>query len=187
MATDYDQLQLVAFSLGAEEYAVPVHSVEGIIKVQEPTKVPGSAAHVRGVMNLRGKVISIVDLRRRFDMEPLADESDARVLVVHHGQKNVGVLVDAVSEVLTLSASDLQPPPPEVGSEENRAIESICRVEERLVIIVDLGAILSDEDKPGREQAPSTAAPSAGPAEDAATDETQASHDADDAREPATV
>lgn len=145
---DYDQMQLVAFRLAAEEYAVPVQNVEGIIKLTEPTKVPGSPPFIRGVINLRGKVISILDLRRRFLMHPLRDESDARVLVVHHDGKNVGILVDEVSEVLTLDTSTIQPPPPEVVATESRAVEGLCNFDERLIIILDLGAVL-EEPAPG--------------------------------------
>lgn len=176
-ATDYNQLQLVAFRLAAEEYAVPVQNVEGIIKLTEPTLVPGAPYFIRGVINLRGKVISIFDLRRRFSMAPLDDESDARVLVVHHDGKNVGVLVDAVSEVLTLDGDAPQPPPAEVGAGESRTIEGICKVEDRLIIILDLGAVLADDGAdvvaPTSDQVRSAAAdaPVAQPAAVAAAEE----------------
>ena len=144
-ATDYNQLQLVAFTLGAEEYAVPVQSVEGIIKLSEPTKVPGAAAHIRGVMNLRGKVISVFDLRCRFGLPSLEDETDARVLVISDGNTNVGMLVDSVSEVLTLDSATVQQAPPEVVSGHAKAIAGICRIAERLIIILDLAAVLEDD------------------------------------------
>ncbi len=145
---DYDQMQLVAFRLGAEEYAVPVQNVEGIIKLADPTKVPGSPAFIRGVMNLRGKVISILDLRARFAMGSRENEDDSRVLVVQHDGKNVGILVDEVSEVMTVETSAIQPPPPEVVATKNRAIEGLCKVDDRLIIILDLGAVLEDSVDP---------------------------------------
>lgn len=142
-STDYNQIQLVAFQLGDEEYAVPVQNVESIIRRTRPTRVPGAPGHCLGVINLRGKVISVFDLRRRFSM-PEGDSSDGRVLVVHHDGMNTGVLVDGVSEVLSLDGSALRASP--VGSTGPVSLVSgLCRVDDRLVIILDLAAVLSDD------------------------------------------
>lgn len=142
---DYNQIQLVAFKLGDEEYAVPVQNVESIIKLSRPTRVPGAPFHVRGVMNLRGKVMSIFDLRRRFGMPAVSDESDMRVLIVAHDGMNTGVLVDGVSEVLTVDGTALQSPPAELGG-NGKSVAGLCRVEDRLVIVLDLAAVFSVED-----------------------------------------
>jgi purine-binding chemotaxis protein CheW len=155
-STDYNQIQLVAFRLGDEEYAVPVQNVESIIKLSRPTRVPGVPYHVRGVMNLRGKVMSIFDLRRRFGMGCAADETDMRVLVVAHDGMNTGMLVDGVSEVLTIDGDALQAPPAELGG-QGRAVAGLCRVEDRLVIVLDLGSVFDvaeTMDQPIAEQVP---------------------------------
>ncbi len=142
-STDYNQIQLVAFQLGDEEYAVPVQNVESIIRRSRPTRVPGAPAHCLGVINLRGKVISVFDLRRRFSL-PEDESDDGRVLVVHHDGMNTGVLVDSVSEVLSLDGSALRASP--VDSTGSRSLVSgLCRVDERLVIILDLVEVLSDD------------------------------------------
>ncbi len=142
-STDYNQIQLVAFQLGDEEYAVPVQNVESIIRRTRPTRVPGAPPHCLGVINLRGKVISVFDLRRRFSM-PETEAAESRVLVVHHDGMNTGVLVDGVSEVLSLDGSALRASP--VGSNGTGSLVSgLCRVDERLVIILDLAAVLSDD------------------------------------------
>ncbi len=138
--TDHHQLQLVAFRLGREEYAVAVHDVESIVKWSRPTRLPGASAYVRGLINLRGKVLSVFDLRRRFGMDPLDDESDARVLITRLHGANTGVLVDAVTEVLTVDDDALSPPPSELGG-PGSGVAGICRVGDRLVIVVELAEV----------------------------------------------
>lgn len=142
-STDYNQIQLVAFQLGGEEYAVPVQNVESIIRRTRPTRVPGAPAHCLGVINLRGKVISVFDLRRRFSM-PEVETVDGRVLVVHHDGMNTGVLVDGVSEVLSLDGSALRASPVD-STGSGSLVSGLCRVGDRLVIILDLAAVLSDD------------------------------------------
>jgi purine-binding chemotaxis protein CheW len=143
MSTDYNQIQLVAFQLGDEEYAVPVQNVESIIRRTRPTKVPGAPSHCLGVINLRGKVISVFDLRRRFGLGASVADDDGRILVINHQGMNTGVLVDGVSEVLSLDGSALRSSP--VGGGEQSVISGLCRVEERLLIILDLGTVLRND------------------------------------------
>lgn len=140
-----DRLQLVAFDVGSEEYAVPVHLVESIISYGEPTRVPGAGEHVIGVLNLRGKVISVIDLRRRFGLEILEDPTSARILVVQVAGSTVGVLVDSVSEVFALDSETLQEAPPEVGRQNASSIEGIIRLDSRLVIVLNLENLLTEE------------------------------------------
>ncbi|MEM9035328.1 MAG: chemotaxis protein CheW [Actinomycetota bacterium] len=143
MSTDYNQIQLVAFQLADEEYAVPVQNVESIIRRTRPTRVPGAPSHCLGVINLRGKVISIFDLRRRFGFGASVAEDDGRILVIHHNGMNTGVLVDGVSEVLSLDGSALRASP--VGGGSHSMVSGLCKVEERLLIILDLTVVLSHD------------------------------------------
>src|SRR6266516_3972712 len=105
-----DEQQLVVFELGAELYGVEIARVHEIIRLQAVTRVPRSPAFVEGVINLRGKVIPVVDLRRRFGL-PSADHTrSTRIVVVEIGDQVVGIVVDGVSEVLRVSTSIVEPP-----------------------------------------------------------------------------
>ena len=137
---DHDRLQVVVFTVGAEEYAVPVHRVESIIAGTDPTQVPGAGKHIRGVYNLRGRVISIIDLRSRLDIEPRPDGADARVLVVTSGGHTVGLEVDDVSEVISVDPAQLQGPPQQLT--DTSIVSGILEREGRLVIIVDIDALI---------------------------------------------
>lgn len=138
-----DLLQVVVFSVGAEEYAVPVHRVESIIAATQPTQVPGAGEHVKGVYNLRGRVISIVDLRSRLELPARDPESEARVLVVTAGGHTVGIEVDEVSEVLSVDPSELQATPAQLT--DSRIVTGILRMEDRLVIVVDVDALIASD------------------------------------------
>ena len=135
-----DRLQVVVFTVGDEEYAVPVARVESIIAAAEPTEVPGAGRHIRGVFNLRGKVISIIDLRSRLDLPPRED-GEGRVLVVSSGDHTVGIEVDSVSEVFSLDPNDVQPTPAQLA--ESSIVSGILRLDDRLVIIVEIDPLVA--------------------------------------------
>ncbi|MBI5233620.1 MAG: purine-binding chemotaxis protein CheW, partial [Deltaproteobacteria bacterium] len=107
--------QLVAFKVGKEEFSIPITKVQEIIRMPEITKVPRTPDFVEGVINLRGKVIPVVDLRKRFGLDVSEKSSDTRVIVVDSSGKIVGFMVDAVTEVLRLSASTVEPAPSLIG------------------------------------------------------------------------
>ncbi len=143
------QTQFVVFNLATEEYGIGVHLVESIIKPSEPTKMPGAPPHVRGVMNLRGKIIPVIDLRHRFGMEPLEDEAQTRVLVVELPQATVGILVDSVTEVLGIDQEAIQAAPTELQA-NSTGVEGLVKVgDDRLIIILDVEAVLGDTDLAG--------------------------------------
>jgi purine-binding chemotaxis protein CheW len=137
-----DQLQLVAFRLGAEEYAIPIEMVESIIKLGPLTSVPGSPPYVRGVMNLRGRIISVIDLRQRFGMPSGNDQPEGRILVVQYAETTIGILVDSVSEVFNLDEMDFQPPPPELGNGAVGGVDGIIHADERLIVLLNVESIL---------------------------------------------
>src|SRR3979490_2000828 len=115
LAANGDEQQLVVFQLGAELYGVDIARVHEIIRLQTVTRVPRAPSFVEGVINLRGKVIPVVDLRRRFGL-PLADHTRAtRPVVVEIGDQVVGIIVDSVSEVLRVSTATIEPPSPVVA------------------------------------------------------------------------
>ena len=134
---DDELLQLVTFSIGEEEFGV------NILKVQE---IPRAPEFVEGVINLRGKVIPIIDLRRRFGLAPKAHDKNTRIIVIEINNIIVGFVVDAVSEVLRIPASTVEPPPPVVAGVDSDYISGVGKLQDRLLIMLDLDKLLSSED-----------------------------------------
>ena len=135
--------QLVVFDLAREHYGVDIAAVEGIIKMQAITVVPQAPAFVEGVTNLRGKVLPVVDLRRRFGL-PAADATkETRIVVVEMNGVTVGIVVDGVSEVLRVEPEAIEPPSPIVTTIDSAFIRGIAKVDQRLIILLDLAKILS--------------------------------------------
>lgn len=143
---DVDLLQLVTFSIGDEEFGVDILKVQEIIRTMEITKVPRAPAFVEGVINLRGKVIPILDLRKRFGLETRPHDKNTRIIVIEINNMIVGFVVDSVSEVLRIPASTVEPPPPVVAGLESEYISGVGKLEDRLLILLDLNRLLSHEE-----------------------------------------
>jgi purine-binding chemotaxis protein CheW len=140
--------QIVVFDLAKEHYAVDISTVEGIIKLQAITAVPRAPAFVEGVTNLRGEVLPVLDLRKRFGLAAVESRSkEARIVVVIMGGKKVGMIVDAVSEVLRVADEAIEPPSPIVSTVDSAFIRGIAKVGEKLIIMLDLGRVLSVEEQ----------------------------------------
>ncbi|EPR42331.1 CheW protein [Desulfovibrio sp. X2] len=144
---DAELLQLVTFSIGDEEFGVDILKVQEIIRTMEITKVPKAPEFVEGVINLRGKVIPIIDLRKRFGMETRAHDKNTRIIVIEINNMIVGFVVDSVSEVLRISADTVEPPPPVVAGVESEYIKGVGKLADRLLIMLDLDRLLSREEK----------------------------------------
>lgn len=154
-----DDLQIVTFRVGDEDFSVPILKVQEIIRMSEITKVPRSPDFVEGVINLRGKVIPVIDLRKRFGLEVTEKTNETRTIVVDCEGKVVGLIVDSVSEVLRLSQSTVEPPPDIVGGVDSEYISGVGKLNDRLVILLDIDKVLSmneisqidemDEEKTG--------------------------------------
>ncbi len=140
---DDDLLQLVTFSIGSEEFGVDILKVIEIIRTMEITKVPKAPAFVEGVINLRGLVIPIIDLRRRFGLAEKAGDSDTRIIVIEINGMSVGFVVDSVSEVLRIPANTVEPAPPVVAGVDSDYISGVGKVED---ILLDLDKLLSADD-----------------------------------------
>ncbi|MBF0515450.1 MAG: purine-binding chemotaxis protein CheW, partial [Desulfovibrionaceae bacterium] len=143
---DETLLQLVTFNISQEEFGVDILKVQEIIRTMEITKVPRAPQFVEGVINLRGKVIPIVDLRGRFGMDPRNHDSQTRIIVVELNAMIVGFVVDAVSEVLRIPADTVVPPPSIVAGIDSEYISGIGKLEDRLLILIDLEKLLSAEE-----------------------------------------
>lgn len=138
--------QLVVFDLAGEHYGVDIAVVEGIIKMQAITAVPHAPAFVEGVTNLRGKVLPVIDLRKRFGLPTANVTKDSRIVVVEMAGQTVGMVVDGVSEVLRISTEAIEPPSPIVTTLDSAFIRGIAKVGERLVILLDLSKVLSVQE-----------------------------------------
>ncbi len=138
-----EYLQLVTFKIGDEEFSVPILKVQEIIRITDITRVPSAPHFVEGVINLRGKVIPIIDIRKRFGLPCLDCDGSSRIIVVDSGNKVVGLIVDSVSEVLRLPRSTVEPPPSMTGGVESEYIEGIGKLGERFVALLDVDRILT--------------------------------------------
>lgn len=143
---DDELLQLVTFSIGEEEFGVDILKVQEIIRTMEITKVPRAPEFVEGVINLRGKVIPIIDLRRRFGLSSKAYDNHTRIIVIEINSMIVGFVVDSVSEVLRIPVSTVEPPPPVVAGLESDYISAVGKLQDRLLILLDLDKLLSADD-----------------------------------------
>lgn len=144
--------QLVVFSIADEVYAVDIHQVKEIIRVPEITRVPRTPDFVEGVVNLRGSVIPVIDLRKRLGFEAGEAGRDQRIVVMEMGEQTVGMIVDSVSEVLQVDVEDIEPPSPYVLSVDSQYIVGIAKVEDRLVILLDADRVLSAEEREAMAQ-----------------------------------
>jgi purine-binding chemotaxis protein CheW len=136
------ELQLVTFALGAEEFGVPIAQVREVIRVSAITRVPQARSHVRGVTNLRGRILAVVEIRTRMGL-PLAEISpNSRIVVVGVHDRVLGILVDRVSQVVKLPAAAVSPPPEEVLSFGTEYITGLARWNSRLIILLDLDKVL---------------------------------------------
>jgi purine-binding chemotaxis protein CheW len=140
------ELQLVSFNIGTEEFGVDILKVQEINRMVEITRVPQAPHYVEGVINLRGKVIPIVDLRKRFGLELKEHDKNTRIVVVDIGGNIMGMIVDSVSEVLRLPASTIEPPPEIVTGVNAEYIKGVAKLEDRLLIFLDLSKVIDAEE-----------------------------------------
>jgi purine-binding chemotaxis protein CheW len=147
--------QLVVFSLGEEEYALPITQVHEIIRFTEPRSVASSDPSVRGVISLRGKILPVYDLAARLGVEiGPTRPSEAKIVIIETAQEMAGVVVDDVEEVITIDADQLEPAPAAGG----RGIDAIVKIDDRLVVLLDPEGIVGAAAAPNAEAAEVSAA-----------------------------
>jgi purine-binding chemotaxis protein CheW len=137
-----EPLQLVSFNVGSEEFGVDVLKVQEINRMVEITRVPQAPRYVEGVINLRGRVIPIIDLRKRFNLESREHDKNTRIVVVDIDGNSIGLVVDSVSEVLRLPSSCIEPPPEIVASINSDYVKGVAKLEDRLLISLDLSKVV---------------------------------------------
>ncbi|MDI9369572.1 MAG: chemotaxis protein CheW [Synergistaceae bacterium] len=148
--------QLVVFGLGKEEFGIDISRVREIVKLQHITTIPRSMDFVEGIVNLRGLIVPIVDLCKRFLVADRSESEDAdrRIIVVNMSGQNIGILVDEVSEILRIPDESIEPTPPIVASGVNTDfIRGVAKVNGRLIIFLDLDRIFSAEEQEAMAQA----------------------------------
>ncbi|MBZ4643097.1 MAG: CheW protein [Deferribacteraceae bacterium] len=143
---DENSFQLVGFKLGDEEYAIDVLKIQEIIRLIEITTVPRTDPYILGVINLRGKVIPVVDLRVRFELDRSDFDKKTRIIVVKFEKENIGFVVDEVTEVIRIDKSIVEPTPPLVGAVGQEYILGICKYQKRLIILLDIDRVVYDDD-----------------------------------------
>ena len=135
-------LQFVGFRLDRSDYAVAIRRVQEIILMPAITRLPQTSADVEGLMNLRGTVLPVINLRTRFGVPPKPFDEHTRVVVVNVQSRTVGFIVDSVSQVMRVAEDQLQPPPPGIASVASAAISGLFRDGDRLVIALDVDRLL---------------------------------------------
>ncbi len=147
-----EQLKLVSFNVDKEEFGIDIQCVQEINRIVEITHVPNSPEFVSGVINLRGKVIPIIDLRKRFGFPPKVSDRNTRIIVVEISAMVVGFIVDSVREVIQISKSITEPPPQIVAGIGSEYINAVAKLENRLLIILDIERVLRDKEKQELEE-----------------------------------
>jgi purine-binding chemotaxis protein CheW len=136
------ELHLVTFALDREEYGVPIGQVREVIRVAEVTRVPQARQHVRGVTNLRGRILPVVEVRTRMGLTPAEITPRSRIIVVGVHERTLGILVDGVSQVVKIPGNTVAPAPEEVLSSSADYITGVARRDSRLIILLDLEKLL---------------------------------------------
>jgi purine-binding chemotaxis protein CheW len=141
-------IQLVSFNLDEEEYGVDVLKVREIIRMPTVTRVPNTPLYIEGVINLRGKVIPIISMRKKFNLSDMDNNNQTRIMVMDMDGELMGFVVDAVSEVIRISEIEIQPPPPVVnGGIDQICLSGVINREDRLLVLLDLEKIFSLEER----------------------------------------
>ncbi len=141
-------LHLVACQLSNEEFGIEISKVKEIIRIPDITKIPQSQEYVEGIINLRGNVIPIINLAARFNLQHDERSDDSRIMVVELGNLIAGMIVDSVTEVLSISTEDIEPAPDFITSKlTERYIQGVGKIDKRLIILLNIENIFTDEQK----------------------------------------
>ena len=140
------ELQLVTFRLANEEYGLPITKVQEINRVVPVTKLPQTPPFMEGIINLRGRIIPVIDLRKRFTMLAAAHDDETRIIIVEISGQTVGVTVDAVKEVVRLNTGNIEPPPTTVAV-DSQYIYGVGKINDRLIILLDIDKVFTAQEE----------------------------------------
>jgi len=141
-----EEHQLVVFGIANELYGVDIASVREIITMQRITRVPRTPDFVEGIINLRGKVIPVIDLRQRFHLSIAEENKETRIVVVEIQGITIGMVVDGVSEVLRITSDVIEPPSPVIVGIDAEYIRAVAKVDDRLIILLDMEKVLNNQE-----------------------------------------
>ncbi|MBO8129214.1 MAG: chemotaxis protein CheW [Peptococcaceae bacterium] len=139
--------QIVVFELSGQIYGVGIADVWEIIRMEKITRVPKAPEFVEGIINLRGRIVPIIDLRKRFHLPEGEQTKSSRIIIVQVGEMTVGMIVDAVHEVLSVSMDSMKPPPPVVGGVDAEFLRGIVLRDDRLIIMLNLDKVLQKDEQ----------------------------------------
>lgn len=142
-----DFVQVVTFQLHNEEYAIEITRVKEIILHEGVTRMPQMPSFIEGIINLRGNVIPVIDLRKRFELPIPEKNEQARIMVTRMGAKIVGMIVDSVSSVMKIPKSNIQDPPETIAGLAGEYLLGIGKMDERMIILLDIEKIMSANEK----------------------------------------
>ncbi len=145
-AMDIHEIQVACFRLGEDFYAADIMRIKEIIRLQKLANLPKSPPFVEGVLNLRGTVIPVVDLRKRFDIPVAPHGRDTRLLIVTVGRQLLGLVVDEVSEVISVPVKDIKPPPQVAHGVGAEYLVGVCLAKDSLIMLLNLDRILTDRE-----------------------------------------
>jgi purine-binding chemotaxis protein CheW len=145
------ELHIVGFRVGRESYGLPISALHEIVRVPEITAVPDAPDYVEGVINLRGKIVSVVDLRKRFGKPATALDRRHRILVVEHGGRLAGMIVDSASEVLKIPESEIEAAPAMMQEGGLDCVTGLGKYNGRLIILLDINKVLATRETRKRE------------------------------------
>ena len=146
-ALEQEYIKVIIFQLADKEYAIPVSNVQGIEKLMHITRVPKTAKYVKGVINLRGVITPIIDLRERFDLPISEDEETTRIIIITLDDIEVGFVVDSANDVIDIPTNAIEQQPEVVGSIEEDFISGVAKVENRLLILLHLHKVLNPSNE----------------------------------------
>ncbi len=138
--------QIVCFKIGKEEYGIEILKVQEILKIPHITLLPKAADFILGVIDLRGKVLPIVDMSRRFGMSTNTSSDSARAIVVSINQKEVALAIDSVSHVIKVDTDEIEPPPPIVKGISGKYIVGVAKVNDEFIVILDIERIFAPSE-----------------------------------------
>ncbi|MGM0653593.1 MAG: chemotaxis protein CheW [Bacillota bacterium] len=161
-AAENGEVQLVVFVMETEEFACSINNVREVLKMIKVTPLPRSLDFVEGVINMRGEVIPVIDLRKRFGLPDAERTDNSRIIIVEVEERMVGLIVDSVSEVISLSSEQIQEAPSQVAGGKTDLITGVGKVDDRMLIILDLNRILTSEEQIALEDVSKTSRQLAG-------------------------
>ena len=144
--TNGDMKQFVTFEVDTEEYGLEILRVQEVVRLPKLTKLPRAPHFIKGVIDLRGDVIPIIDLREKFGLTGHDYKENTRTIIVEVKEKKIGMIVDNVSQVVRVADSNIAPPPPSIGGVSNNLISGVIRMDDRLIILMNVENVLSTEE-----------------------------------------